>query len=275
MFTTSVWFLGSIIAGWATYGANKNLTSSWAWRIPTLVQAGIPAIVLVIILFLPESPRWLILHDRQDEGLAIFAKYHGDGDVQSPIVQLEYREVIEDMALHTEKVTTSHCHSTPILNKNPELLVELQRARQHPRRPIPSRNGHRHGLLRPMERQQRGIILPPCNDDSSWNHRPGQTTAHQRHRPHLPTHRSHVRRHAPRQARSPLHDALRSSRLPLFLHHAHGLHRRVSKQSRSFLRCHRIRFPLRKSLTSSHSEIHISTSSPNNQKHTNSPIHSP
>lgn len=54
---------------------------------------------LKTVLFLPESPRWLIAHDRADEGLAFFAKYHGDGDVQSPIVQLEYQEVLEQMQL--------------------------------------------------------------------------------------------------------------------------------------------------------------------------------
>ncbi|KAF4627792.1 hypothetical protein G7Y89_g10361 [Cudoniella acicularis] len=77
--------------------AGMNLTSSWAWRIPTIVQAGMPAIVMILILFFPESPRWLIAHDRREEALAVFAKYHGDGDENSPIVKLEYHEVIEQL----------------------------------------------------------------------------------------------------------------------------------------------------------------------------------
>ncbi|CZR59914.1 probable lactose permease [Phialocephala subalpina] len=89
------WWLGNILAGWTTYGSNKNLTSSWAWRIPTIVQAGLPSVVMVLILFFPESPRWLIAHDRREEALAIFAKYHGDGDENSPLVQLQYHEIIE------------------------------------------------------------------------------------------------------------------------------------------------------------------------------------
>jgi len=28
--------------------------------------------------------------------LAIFAKYHGDGDPNSPLVQLQYREILEE-----------------------------------------------------------------------------------------------------------------------------------------------------------------------------------
>ncbi|KAI0016795.1 lactose permease [Xylariomycetidae sp. FL0641] len=90
------WWVGNILAGWTTYGSNLHLKSSWAWRTPTVVQAGLPAVVMVLILFFPESPRWLIHQDRAEEGLAIFAKYHGDGDPNSALVQLEYREVLEE-----------------------------------------------------------------------------------------------------------------------------------------------------------------------------------
>lgn len=40
----------------------------------------------------------MIHKDRADEALAILAKYHGDGDVNSPLVQLQYREIMEDRA---------------------------------------------------------------------------------------------------------------------------------------------------------------------------------
>ncbi|KAI1178336.1 lactose permease [Nemania sp. FL0916] len=90
------WWVGNILAGWTTYGTNLHIETSWAWRTPTIVQAGIPAVVLVFIMFFPESPRWLIHHDRADEALAIFAKYHGEGDPNSPLVQLQYHEIIEE-----------------------------------------------------------------------------------------------------------------------------------------------------------------------------------
>ncbi|KAF6822323.1 lactose permease [Colletotrichum musicola] len=93
------WWLGNILAGWTTYGANHHIDSSWAWRIPTVVQAGMPGVAMCFILFFPESPRWLISHDRTEEALAILAKYHGDGDVNNPIVQLQYHEIIEDNRL--------------------------------------------------------------------------------------------------------------------------------------------------------------------------------
>ncbi|KAK8045609.1 general substrate transporter [Apiospora rasikravindrae] len=92
------WWLGSILAGWTTYGTELHMKDSWAWRTPTIVQTGIPFVVMCFIMFFPESPRWLIHKDRAEEALAIFAKYHGDGDANSPLVQLQYREVVEERA---------------------------------------------------------------------------------------------------------------------------------------------------------------------------------
>jgi sugar porter (SP) family MFS transporter len=97
------WWIGNIIAGWTTYGAQSNVESAWAWRIPTLVQAVIPGIIMCLVMFLPESPRWLIAHDRTEEGLAVMAKYHGEGDESHPIVQLQYREIIEQQNLYADK----------------------------------------------------------------------------------------------------------------------------------------------------------------------------
>ncbi|KAH6967744.1 lactose permease [Ilyonectria sp. MPI-CAGE-AT-0026] len=96
----NLWWLGNIIAGWATYGSNLHFTSSWAWRVPTIVQAGMPGVAMLVILFFPESPRWLISQDRTEEALQVMAKYHGDGDVNHPVVQLQYREILEQHQLY-------------------------------------------------------------------------------------------------------------------------------------------------------------------------------
>ncbi|KAF3769340.1 hypothetical protein M406DRAFT_52456 [Cryphonectria parasitica EP155] len=93
------WWVGNILAGWTTYGTNLHLESSWAWRVPTIVQAGLPGVVMCLILFFPETPRWLIAHDRPEEALAVLAQYHGDGDPNSALPQLQYREIVEENRL--------------------------------------------------------------------------------------------------------------------------------------------------------------------------------
>lgn len=45
-----------------------------------------------------ETPRWLISKDRREEAIAIMAKYHGEGDANSPVVQLQLQEITADFA---------------------------------------------------------------------------------------------------------------------------------------------------------------------------------
>ena len=94
------WWLGNILAGWTTYGTNLHFPgSSWSWRVPTIVQCLMPAVVMCCVMFFPESPRWLIMKDRREEAIAVLAKYHGEGNPQAPIVELQVREITEDMAV--------------------------------------------------------------------------------------------------------------------------------------------------------------------------------
>jgi MFS family permease len=93
------WWLGNILAGWTTYGTLKHFPESeWSWRIPTIAQCFMPAIVGALIMFFPESPRWLLMKDRREEAIAVMTKYHGEGDVNSPIVQLQISEISHDFS---------------------------------------------------------------------------------------------------------------------------------------------------------------------------------
>ncbi|TFY81164.1 hypothetical protein EWM64_g2848 [Hericium alpestre] len=64
-----------------------------SFRIPWGLQM-IPAIILSIgMLFFPESPRWLIDHERVDEAHQILADLHGGGDLNHELVLLELEEI--------------------------------------------------------------------------------------------------------------------------------------------------------------------------------------
>ena len=68
-----------------------------SWRIPWGLQM-IPGMILGTgMLLLPESPRWLIDHDRESEALEILADLHGKGDPQNELVQLEFSEIVEQV----------------------------------------------------------------------------------------------------------------------------------------------------------------------------------
>jgi hypothetical protein len=63
----------------------------------------IPSIVqLSAIWFLPESPRWLIARERDDEALAALKKYHGNGE-ETELVRLEYEEIRTAIRLEQSK----------------------------------------------------------------------------------------------------------------------------------------------------------------------------
>lgn len=44
--------------------------------------------------FMPESPRWLVQKDRQEEALQVLAQVHAGGDVNDPYVQAELAEIV-------------------------------------------------------------------------------------------------------------------------------------------------------------------------------------
>lgn len=72
--------------------------SSFAWRLPIILQAVMPGMVAVLILFCPETPRWLVAHDRQEEALRLLIKYHGGGDPDSVVVKMEYEEILASVS---------------------------------------------------------------------------------------------------------------------------------------------------------------------------------
>jgi sugar porter (SP) family MFS transporter len=96
-----LWNLGSLVCtfiGWGT----SYVPNNWSWRSITLIQVFPSVCQLMFIWFVPESPRWLISKDRNEEALEILAKYHANGNDQNSTVQFEYREIRETLELEKE-----------------------------------------------------------------------------------------------------------------------------------------------------------------------------
>ncbi|KAH8645822.1 general substrate transporter [Xylariales sp. PMI_506] len=92
------WYIGSIVASWVVFSCSY-LSSPDAWRIPIWCQMLTSGIVVLTVWFLPESPRWLMAHDRVEEAAAVLAKYHGDNDPNHPIVQLQLKEMSQQVSV--------------------------------------------------------------------------------------------------------------------------------------------------------------------------------
>jgi MFS family permease len=93
--------VGALISAWTTYSV-RNYPTSWAWRVPSLLQLGIPALAALGTLMCPESPRWLISKGRKEAAKAVLIKYHGGGDPNSALVMFEMEEIAKTLALERE-----------------------------------------------------------------------------------------------------------------------------------------------------------------------------
>lgn len=88
---------GIMISYWITYGTNfiggtGSSQSSAAWLVPITIQI-FPALVLAVgIMFMPQSPRWLMDQGRDEECLDVLANLRR-APRDSPLVQMEYLEV--------------------------------------------------------------------------------------------------------------------------------------------------------------------------------------
>ncbi|KAJ5294668.1 hypothetical protein PENANT_c006G04169 [Penicillium antarcticum] len=95
-FYNCTYAVGSLIAAGVTRGS-AGYAGAKSWQIPLWCQMICPGIVLLSVLFFPESPRWLFSHTQEDKALEFLTHYHGEDDPNHPLVQLqlqEYREFI-------------------------------------------------------------------------------------------------------------------------------------------------------------------------------------
>jgi len=91
------WFTGSIIASGVARGGT-DLPGNVGWRLIIWFQLMFAVVICGAAFFLPESPRWLYVNNKQQQSKAMLAKYHGEGNPDSEWVKLqlnEYEELLE------------------------------------------------------------------------------------------------------------------------------------------------------------------------------------
>ena len=85
---------GGLIAAGVTYGT-FTLDSTWSWRTPSLIQGVTSVLCIVILPFIPESPRWLVYRNHDSAALTVVAQTYANGDKTSPIVLAAYKEIVD------------------------------------------------------------------------------------------------------------------------------------------------------------------------------------
>jgi sugar porter (SP) family MFS transporter len=81
---------------WVNYSASKNIPfGEMQWRIPFIVQIVPGALFIVLMLFQPESPRWLVEHERYDDAARTLA-YVARTSVDDKAVIMTLEEIKAD-----------------------------------------------------------------------------------------------------------------------------------------------------------------------------------
>lgn len=102
-------YVGSILSAWVSFAALR-VAGDWSWRMCLLFQNVVPVIVLSLLPFVPESPRWLVAQGRSEEAHKILAKYHANGDMKDELVLWELAEI--NKSLEIQKLAKSVGYST-------------------------------------------------------------------------------------------------------------------------------------------------------------------
>ncbi|MEO6583114.1 MAG: sugar porter family MFS transporter [Ferruginibacter sp.] len=91
-----IYFVNATIAGW--YDEAWNISTGWRWMFGSGVFPSI--IFLILLFFVPESPRWLAQKERWDDAEVILAKVNGSEKAKSELEEIK-------AALNIEKTSFS------------------------------------------------------------------------------------------------------------------------------------------------------------------------
>ena len=103
---SGTYYVGAIMAAWVTYGTSA-LSTTYAWRIPSYLQGTVALVNFAFIFLVPESPRFLVAHERWDEAHGVLATAHSNGDYNNPLVLAELQEISQHIKLETDNYGSS------------------------------------------------------------------------------------------------------------------------------------------------------------------------
>ncbi|KAI0477215.1 MFS transporter [Xylariaceae sp. FL0804] len=99
---TGIWLDSGNVLGAVANSQSKVLLSRLSYRIPLACLYVVPTILSVLLIWLPESPRWLTLHGRLQEAEGALKKVRGDS-LSEPVFKEEYYEMVRGIEHQREQ----------------------------------------------------------------------------------------------------------------------------------------------------------------------------
>lgn len=87
--------IGTLIAYWIDYGCIHG-PHAFTWRFPIAFQCVFAFTALAMVTRLPESPRWLLTHDRHEDAVKVLAALDGK-PVDDPSVRSQAAVIVESI----------------------------------------------------------------------------------------------------------------------------------------------------------------------------------
>ncbi|KAM4064422.1 major facilitator superfamily protein [Hirsutella rhossiliensis] len=90
---------GIFLVYWIDYAFSSGIRS-YAWRVPVILQCFCIVPILVILPFIPETPRWLAAHDRPDECLKVLARMRSAATDDAEVLKI-HGNILQTVALES------------------------------------------------------------------------------------------------------------------------------------------------------------------------------
>ncbi|KAG9252710.1 general substrate transporter [Emericellopsis atlantica] len=100
--------VGGVCGAWISYGTYVGFDDDRQWRIPFGLQIVPAALLAGLIVFFPESPRWLIKKGRTEDGLRTLARLHSGGNTEDAWVIAEHQQIQDSVAHESEVEAKSY-----------------------------------------------------------------------------------------------------------------------------------------------------------------------
>lgn len=95
-------FTGNIVGYsssiWVDYGFSF-LDNDWSWRSPLFIQCVMGILLFLGSFVIVETPRWLLDHDHDIEGMIVISDLYSDGIIENELARYEYRQIKENVLI--------------------------------------------------------------------------------------------------------------------------------------------------------------------------------